>query len=390
MTSPSQGKRVLYLTHDGLTDPLGQSQVLPYLKGLAARGYDITIISLEKRERFFALRDKINLLCLESRIDWVPLPYHVFPPLLSSAFDIQIMKNKALRLHRKKPFSLVHCRSYITSLVGLWLKNETGVPFVFDMRGFWADERVEGGAWSLSNVVYRSVYHFFKKREKAFLKLSDQVVVLTENARAIVSASIPAQKVTVIPCCVDAALFNETVPSNVLRKKLGISEHDFVLLYLGSVGTWYMMDEMVRFFNGLKRRFGSARFIVLTPDTGKITPSDDILVLTVPREEVPAYIKISDASVCFIRPTFSKAGSSATKMAEVLAMGVPVFTNAGWGDVDFLAGQIPGLHIVNSGYDWQGGKPEKVKQNGLFFDRFSLASGIAKYAKVYESAMNAQ
>ena len=38
----------LYLSYDGISDPLGQSQVLPYLKGLARLGHKIHLISFEK------------------------------------------------------------------------------------------------------------------------------------------------------------------------------------------------------------------------------------------------------------------------------------------------------------------------------------------------------
>ena len=40
--------RVLYLSYDGALEPLGQSQVVPYLVGLAARGAAITLVSFEK------------------------------------------------------------------------------------------------------------------------------------------------------------------------------------------------------------------------------------------------------------------------------------------------------------------------------------------------------
>jgi len=33
MLIKKMNKRVLYLSYDGLTDPLGQSQILPYVKG---------------------------------------------------------------------------------------------------------------------------------------------------------------------------------------------------------------------------------------------------------------------------------------------------------------------------------------------------------------------
>ena len=44
-----QGKiNTLFLSYDGMTDSLGQSQVLPYLVGLSKHNYHITIISFEK------------------------------------------------------------------------------------------------------------------------------------------------------------------------------------------------------------------------------------------------------------------------------------------------------------------------------------------------------
>ena len=59
------------------------------------------------------------------------------------------MNKAAFALHREKHFQLVHCRSYISALVGLKLKQQKGVKLLFDMRGFWADERVEGKIWNL-------------------------------------------------------------------------------------------------------------------------------------------------------------------------------------------------------------------------------------------------
>ena len=44
-------KQILYITYDGLTDPLGQSQVLPYIVALSAAGYKFTIVSFEKKQR---------------------------------------------------------------------------------------------------------------------------------------------------------------------------------------------------------------------------------------------------------------------------------------------------------------------------------------------------
>ena len=36
------------------------------------------------------------------------------------------------------------------------------------MRGFWPDERVEGGLWNLQNPLYKLVYNYFKKKKETF------------------------------------------------------------------------------------------------------------------------------------------------------------------------------------------------------------------------------
>ena len=50
-------KNVLYISYDGMTDPLGQSQVLPYISGLNKHGITFHLISFEKPARFKQNRD---------------------------------------------------------------------------------------------------------------------------------------------------------------------------------------------------------------------------------------------------------------------------------------------------------------------------------------------
>src|SRR5437868_11953518 len=135
--------KVLYITYDGLTDPLGQSQVLPYLVGLSERGHRITILSCEKPAAMKREGAAIRSQCEAAGIDWRPLPYHKRPPVLSSAFDLAMLRCEAVRLHRSRAFDLVHCRSYIPAAAGLHLKRRHGVRLLFDMRGFWPEEKTE-------------------------------------------------------------------------------------------------------------------------------------------------------------------------------------------------------------------------------------------------------
>lgn len=395
MQRSSTFNSVLYLSYDGLTDPLGQSQILPYLSGLSTRGYNISIISFEKPERYQSVEPSVRKLCEESGIKWYPQKYHKKPPVISTLFDLFVLSRVARRLISEESIKVVHCRSYLTALIGLQLKRTKGVRLIFDMRGFWADERIEGGIWSLRNPLYRMIYRFFKRKERELVREADNTIVLTEAARQEVLSWQMTDRITVIPCCVDLKLFD---PSGFnatdrleLRASLGIGANNFVLLYLGSLGTWYLVDEMMLFFKNLKLQRPDAKFLLLTPDN--LGNSDaDVITRTVPRKQVPRYIAIADASICYILPSYSKKGSSATKMAEVLAMNTPIVSNAGWGDVEFLKDRVNDLIInqdVSAVPDGLLNHARNDRQTTFFYDFFSLEKGVMSYESVYRSLVSA-
>jgi glycosyltransferase involved in cell wall biosynthesis len=382
-------KSVLFLSYDGLTDPLGQSQILPYICGLSENGYFITIVSFEKKLRYEARKIIIEQTCRKYQIQWHPLKYHRQPPVLSTLFNLYRMQRVVRKLHRKSNFYLIHCRSYLSALVGLRMKRACGVKFLFDMRGFWADERVEGGVWNLNNVLYANIYQFFKKKEGDFLLESDAIISLTHSAKKYLSEkfSLKEEKIIVIPCSVDLSLFDpekiDEKEQDKLRSELGISAGTFVLLYLGSLGTWYLYDEMVSFFYSLKQHYPSAKFLFITPDKDKVAWNDDFIVREVDRDQVPLYCSIANAAIFFIRPSFSKMASSATKMGEVMAMRLPVITNEGWGDVVQFCSLTRGIFLNHSSLTTLPAKNDKIRD--FVMQYLSLQVATESYVKVYRS-----
>ena len=129
MFSDTPGK-ILYISYDGMTDPLGQSQVLPYLCGLSERGYTIHLISAEKPSRYSEYSLHIQSLCDKFNIQWYPVQYSKNPPILSTLYDISKIKSKSIKLHSKIKFDLVHCRSYIPSIIGVAMKRKFHIPAV--------------------------------------------------------------------------------------------------------------------------------------------------------------------------------------------------------------------------------------------------------------------
>jgi len=397
-------KHVLYISYDGLTDPLGQSQILPYVIGLVKKGYHFDIISFEKPARFEQHKNYIQEICTTHNIHWHPLIYTKRPPILSTVLDIMRMRKKAKVLHKENTFSIVHCRSYLSALVGLRLQRK-GVKFVFDMRGFWADERIEGGIWKKENPIFRVVYNYFKRKERLFFRKADSIISLTQAGKDEIlswkTLSITSDKITVIPCCVDAELFNPEAinphQKRELKKSLGIAEQDFILGYVGSIGTWYMLDEMLDCFKVMSDSKSTAKMMFVTGEsvseisqkaTEKGIPRSRLIFTSTVHKFVPLHISLFDWSIFFIRPTYSKKASSPTKQGEIMAMGVPVICNAGVGDTDkIIENYDAGIVLTDLNQesylsiDLKSYDKEVLRQGAIDF--FSLEEGVKRYASVY-------
>ena len=72
--------KTLYITHNGIADHIGQSQIAPYLLGLAKLGHDIHLLSLEKPGKDAIIR-QYQAAFDQAGIRWTRLRYHRFPPL---------------------------------------------------------------------------------------------------------------------------------------------------------------------------------------------------------------------------------------------------------------------------------------------------------------------
>ncbi len=402
---------ILYLSYDGMTDPLGQSQVIPYLAGLSAKGFSITLLSAEKKENYTKQKESIQLLLDKNGIKWVPVGYTKRPPVFSTIFDIWKLTRAAKKIQRKKNIAIVHCRSYISAFVGLTLQKK-GCRFVFDMRGFWPDERVDGTIWKLSNPIYKLVYTFFKRKERQFLEQADAIISLTEAAKQeMLQWQIPkltAEKISVIPCCADFNHFDYRKISNQTsadwRTQLNIPLNSYIISYLGSVGTWYMPLEMFDFFKVLSISKPDAIFLFITKDSPdsiiemalkKGISQGQIRVQPATRNQVPELLSISDASLFFIKPVWSKKASSPTKMAEIMGMGIPVITNSGVGDVDLVMHQNPTGVLVEAFTLEHYQKAvtqllaitdkKEIEVQDLACKYFSLEQGISIFETVYNS-----
>lgn len=392
---------ILYISYDGMLEPLGQSQVLAYLKRLAV-GRRIHLISFEKADDWVNTteRERVARDIAGAGILWHPLRYHKRPSALATAWDTACGIVVGLWLVVRHRLGIVHARSYVPSVMALALKRLTGVKYVFDMRGFWADEKTDGGSWPRSGRMYRLTKRF----ERHFLLAADHVVSLTNAGVREISRFDYLQErmppITVIPTCADLARFTP-----LPRVERGRSDGGFVLGYVGSVGTFYLFDEVVACFAQLLKIQPSSRFLIVNRGQHnyireRLTSAgvpDAVVELTIATHaEVPRQMARMDAGIFFIKPVFSKQASAPTKLAEFLGCGIPCLGNAGVGDMaEVLEGEQVGVAITSfDGASMTAGLEQllqlvanpgtRVRCVAAAQRHFSLDEGVARYQNIYE------
>ncbi len=392
--------KVLYLTYNGLTEPLGRRQVLPYVLGLSAKGWRYVVVSFEKPET--ESTDAVARVGSQLQAvgaSWHALRYHRQPPIVSTCYDLAQGAVAGLRSGRR--IRLIHARSAVSAALAVVLARVLRVPWVYDVRGLLAQEYADAGHWSRRGLPFRVT----EASERRLLRSADGLVFLTDRIRRELEGSGRISTETplaVVPCCVDTSIFApDPEARHRLRRDLGYGANP-VLVYAGSLGSWYCMDEMLDFFEEARRQLPALQFLVLTmnPEIAQAAlaaraSARDVRVFKALPDDVPQYLAAADAGICFLRDSVSKRASSPTKYGEYLSSGLPVITNRWTGDAAQLGGARAWLLIASferKSYERAAhelreilSRPDdaRVAARRLAEREYSLETAIERYHELY-------
>ncbi|MBO0347855.1 glycosyltransferase [Phormidium pseudopriestleyi FRX01] len=401
---PALNSGVLYISYDGLLEPLGQSQVFQYLNQLA-KEYPITLVTYEKPEDWAKTKER-NVFIEKVRaagIRWIPLRYHQRPTAPATAYDLAVGFLVCIYLVIRYRIKLVHVRSYVPAVLGLLLKHIFGVRFIFDMRGFWVDERIDAEIWTENSRLYKIAKWF----ERQFLTHADVVVSLTHAGVKVMQKFPYLQENTprfeVIPTCTNLEIFYPRF--NIQNRQ----DRPFTLGYVGSVGGWYLFDIVLECLKELLEIRPNARLLILNRNQGDYIRNrlnfyginEHLVELkTVFYNQVAEEMHQMDAGIFFIKPVFSKQASAATKLGEFLGCGIPCLSNDGVGDMtEILEENKAGVILREFGPQAQILAVQQLLQlveDPRVGDRcvatahryFSLEQGVKSYNQIYQSLYN--
>lgn len=318
--------RVLYIASGGIEEPLIVSQVLRYLSRLNGVFEVCHLLTLERKMPENSEAIKANLA--GNNICWHGLKS--FPGLRVFNLWREIISGFRLgkKLIKKHDLNIVHARSFIPGNIGLRLARTTNAKFLYDMRGFWAEEKYAKGTIKNKGVLYVA-----RSMERRLFKKADALVSLTAAGHEKLRSDGVQTPIHVIPCCVDTELF---------QPKLASADHSqnkssLRLISVGSLGAGYLPEACFGLLRSAILLGQDAQLQLLSrgqrQTIQRIAELENcdwgrVQLAAVDPEAVVAYLQKADVGLCMIQPSAAKIASSPTKLAEYLACGLPVIANA--------------------------------------------------------------
>jgi len=316
--------RITQVSLDGLLTPLGQSQVLAVSECLQAMGWKCTILSLEPEpanedafDRLYA-RMALSGVCWEHR--------HYRRGRIGAVKNVVSMTAMLRDVWERS--DLFHCRSYFGAFFPATSDIFRNVPYVFDTRGYWVDEKIEAGRWfqdSASRAIARRVERELYERASGVVTLTELAAEDVRNGRF--GRRHPEQRSICIPTCVDYTKF---------RMERGAAPHDFlndgpIVAYVGSLNPSYEYRKSLQLAALILNRAPQAKFLALTSQVSEMSsladafaiPTSRRLIAGVAYDEMHLWLPWIDFGLTLlVDPIQAKRASMPTKLAEFFATGI--------------------------------------------------------------------
>jgi glycosyltransferase involved in cell wall biosynthesis len=295
----------------------------------------------------------LHELCARENIQYkhVPVRMSLIGKLLSQRSGISIIRSYV----KENSIDAVMPRSTIpASMTIAAVKTLPAVKILFDADGLPIEERVDFAGLKKNGLRYNAL----KRIERAMLKRAHGILTRTEKAIDILIDQNPGlsrNKFHVVVNGRDERFFKKQDEQAVLnhREALGIPHDALVLVYCGSLGPQYGMDQMLYILNAVRKQNPNA-FLLLIANNPQSqlnkydqTSLQNVIVKEVNPIEVPDYLSVGDVALAIRKSSFSMKGVAPVKIGEYLLVGLPVVASAGIGDTESMLSGNESVHILD-------------------------------------------
>jgi glycosyltransferase involved in cell wall biosynthesis len=255
--------------------------------------------------------------------------------------------------------SVLHAASnYINAIPVLMAARRLGLPFIYEIRGFWELSACTKFNFDWSKTeAYKNDFMY----ETLVAKNADAVVVITNKLKdELINRGVDSNKITVIANGVDSCKFKPLNKNLELKKKIGL--HDFPTIgFIGSFVNYEGLDDLVS--SAIQMRKGGLNFNLLLvgdgPEMSRIEELvvngdlSDITFITgrVPFDEVENYYSLIDIAPFPRKPFTVCEMVSPLKPFEAMAMGKIVVASNVSAMIEFIDDGVTGVLFEKGSVD---------------------------------------
>lgn len=245
---------------------------------------------------------------------------------LAQAADIFVREAQRSRA------AVIHSASnYVTALPALMAARRLGVPFIYEVRGFWEITELSDTAdWADTDR-----FRLAAGLEALVVREADEVLAITGQVKdELIRRGADPAKITLLPNSVDTEKFTPMPPVPGLREKLGIAADAVVVGYAGSLVAYEGLSDLLSSMKIVAGHGVKAHLVVV--GDGKQLPllkglaheigiTDSVsFVGRVPAKSIPDYVSIFDIMPCPRRRLPVTEMVSPLKPLEAMASGKAV------------------------------------------------------------------
>jgi glycosyltransferase involved in cell wall biosynthesis/polysaccharide pyruvyl transferase WcaK-like protein len=258
-------KRICYIVDDSLPYSSGGSAVRGhgFACALAELGYQVASVTRPG----FPLDRHPSLLAHEipasEAIDGIKY-VRLLEPLRNdhSPVDHILLSANALEnaLSEERPELVIATTNYRTGLPSLIACRRLGIPFIYEVRGFWELSKLSREP-DFSATLSFKVQQFM---EGELCKRSDKVLTLTGAMRSeLTKRGVKQETIALVPNGCNPEIFVPQPRNHALADELGIPQHVPVIGYIGTFSTYEGLDDLLLACTRLKARGHEFRLLLV-------------------------------------------------------------------------------------------------------------------------------
>ncbi len=262
------------------------------------------------------------------------------------------------KLRQLRPAWVMAASNHVTALPALIAARRLGLPFVYEVRGFWEVTRQSREP----EFERQAAFRIQRQLESGVARAADHVLTLTGPMQEeLVRRGVDARKITLLPNSCDPARFAPRPRDPVLADRLGIPATVPVIGYIGTFVQYEGLEDLVAACALLLDRGRDFRLVLvgnenasggekgpITAEIGRLAAATglaDRLIMPgrVPHEEVEAYYSLLDIAPFPRKPQPVTEMVSPMKPLEALAMEKAVVVSSVAALTEMIADERTGL-----------------------------------------------